>query len=73
MNNLNKRAFAGLLNLVVCMSLLIFLPAWSLRYWQAWVFLAAFFLPSLAITVYLMKNDPKLLERRVKARCGGGD
>ncbi len=67
MNNLNKRACAGLLNLLVCMSLLIFLPAWSLRYWQAWVFLAAFFLPSLAITVYLMEKDPKLLERRVKA------
>ena len=67
MNNLNKRAFAGILNLLVCMSLLIFLPAWSFRYWQAWVFLGAFFLPSLAITVYLMKKDPKLLERRVKA------
>jgi protein-S-isoprenylcysteine O-methyltransferase Ste14 len=60
------KAFGGLFNLFVCLALLIFLPAWTLNYWQAWVFLGAFFGPALAITLYLMKNDPALLERRVK-------
>lgn len=59
------KAFAGLLNLFVIMAAAVFLPAWTFRYWQGWVFLGAFSAPSLAITLYLMKSDPKLLERRV--------
>jgi len=66
MRDLDRKAFAGLLNLLVCMALAIFLPAWTLHYWQAWVFLGAFFVPALAITLHLMKKDPKLLERRVR-------
>jgi protein-S-isoprenylcysteine O-methyltransferase Ste14 len=67
MKNLNKKAFGGLLFLVIFLAAALFLPAWTLNYWQAWVFLAVFSVSVLAITVYLMKNDPKLLERRVKA------
>ena len=67
MDELNRKAFGGLLNLLVCVALMLFLPAWTIRWWQAWVFLAVFFIPSLLITFYLMKRDPKLLERRVSA------
>jgi protein-S-isoprenylcysteine O-methyltransferase Ste14 len=67
MSELNWKAFGGLLNLLVCVGLAIFLPAWTLKYWQGWVFLGAFFLPVLAITLYLMKKDPSLLEKRVHA------
>jgi protein-S-isoprenylcysteine O-methyltransferase Ste14 len=67
MNQLNIKAFAGMLQLLIIMSLVIFLPAWTFRYWQAWIFLAVFFVSVLAITLYLMKNDPKLLERRTDA------
>jgi protein-S-isoprenylcysteine O-methyltransferase Ste14 len=67
MNALNIRALAGLLQLLVIMALLIFVPAGTLDYSRAWIFLAVFFTPVLAITIYLMKNDPKLLERRIKA------
>ena len=66
MKNLNIKAFAGLLNLIVILGAALFLPAWTLNYWQAWIFLAVFALSVLVITVYLMKNDPQLLERRVK-------
>lgn len=47
------------------MAALLFLPAWTVNYWQAWVFLAVFFLSISAIIVYLMKKDPRLLERRM--------
>jgi protein-S-isoprenylcysteine O-methyltransferase Ste14 len=67
MSSLNLKAFGGLLNLSVCLWLSIFVPAWTLNYWQGWVFIAVFMGSSLAITLYLMKADPKLLERRVKA------
>ena len=67
MNALNIRAVAGLLQLLIIMAVLIFVPAGTLDYPRAWMFLAVFFTPVLAITIYLMKNDPKLLERRIKA------
>jgi len=64
--SLNIRAFGGLLFLLLVMAALLFIPAWTLDYWQAWTFLAAYFASSLAITLYLIRNDPKLLERRVR-------
>jgi protein-S-isoprenylcysteine O-methyltransferase Ste14 len=70
MNDLTKKAIAGLLNLLISLAVLMFLPAWTLHYWQAWVFLAVFSVCVLAITIYLVKNDPKLLERRVNAGPG---
>jgi protein-S-isoprenylcysteine O-methyltransferase Ste14 len=70
MNDLNNKAFAGLGQLLIVLLALIFVPAWTLRYWQAWLFLACFAAPVVAITAFLMKNDPKLLERRVTAGPG---
>jgi len=67
MNQLNIKAFAGMLQLFVVLALTIFLPAWTLDYWQAWIVVVVFFSCTLAVTLYLMKNDPKLLERRVSA------
>lgn len=70
MKALNIKAFAGILQLFIVFGLTIFLPAWTFDYWQAWIVVAVFFGCTLAVTVYLMKNDPKLLERRVKAGVG---
>ena len=52
------------------MAALAFGCAGTLDYRQAWVFLGVFTALSLAITVYLMKNDPGLLERRVRGGPG---
>ena len=65
MKDLNKKAFGGLSFLLVVLATSLFLPAWTFVYWQAWIFLAVFFLSALAITLYLMEKDQKLLERRV--------
>jgi hypothetical protein len=62
---LNIKAFAGLLLLLLAMAALLLIAAWTLDYWQAWTFLAAYFGCSLAITLYLMVRDPKLLQRRM--------
>ena len=66
MRYLKLKALAGLLNLVVILALSLFLPAWTLRWWQAWLFLGVFTSCVLAITVYLMGTDPALLERRMR-------
>jgi protein-S-isoprenylcysteine O-methyltransferase Ste14 len=65
MNSLNRKAFGGLLFLFLVMAALLFIPAGTLDYWLAWLFLAVYFVLSFAITLYLMKHDPQLLARRM--------
>ena len=65
MNNLNTKAWLWLLFLAIVMGLLLFLPARTARYWEAWGYLAVFFGSSLLHTLYLMKKDPALLKRRL--------
>jgi protein-S-isoprenylcysteine O-methyltransferase Ste14 len=65
--DLNRKASGGLLFLLLVMAALVFLPARTASYWQAWAFLAVFGASAVAITLYLTKKDPKLLERRVYA------
>ncbi len=48
------------------LAILLFLPAGTLDYWQAWVYIAVFMGSVTAIGVYLSLNDPELLERRKK-------
>ena len=67
MDKLHRKAALSLLQLPLIVGALIFLPAGTLNYWQAWLFTTVFFACSLAITVYLAINDPKLLERRMRA------
>jgi protein-S-isoprenylcysteine O-methyltransferase Ste14 len=47
------------------MAALLFIPAGTFGYWQAWLFMAVFVGASATITVYLAIRDPKLLERRM--------
>ena len=59
------KAAWGLLQLPIVMAAFLFLPAWTLDYWEAWVFIGVFFACTLGITLYLAIEDPKLLERRM--------
>jgi protein-S-isoprenylcysteine O-methyltransferase Ste14 len=63
---LNTKAWLGLIVLAFAMGLLLFVSAGTLHYWQAWAFLAVFFGASVFQTLYLMKHDPALLQRRLK-------
>jgi protein-S-isoprenylcysteine O-methyltransferase Ste14 len=58
--NLNRRALISLTAVAVATGLLIFVPAGTVDYWQAWVYL------SVLTTLYLMRHDPALLERRMR-------
>ncbi len=66
MKNLCVRAFRSSLFGALTMAALLFLPAGTLNYWQASVFMAVFVSASAVITVYLAIRDPRLLERRLR-------
>jgi protein-S-isoprenylcysteine O-methyltransferase Ste14 len=65
MNSLNAKSWFGLIVVTIVMGLLLFIPAGTIRYWQAWLFLCVYFAASSLSTVYAMRNNPKLLQRRM--------
>lgn len=71
MNTILVKAYAGLAILIVILGVLVFVPAGTMSYWQGWVYLALFFLCCLIITLYLMRSDMDLLQRRLTAGPGG--
>jgi protein-S-isoprenylcysteine O-methyltransferase Ste14 len=56
----------GLIGLVV-FGLLLFLPAWTFNYWQAWVFIAVFTIATSVPSIYLALKNPAALQRRMHA------
>lgn len=67
MKNLIARTIAGFLALVLVLAAVLFISAGTLRFWQAWLFLAVFSVCVILITAYLFKYDQQLLVSRVRA------
>lgn len=53
---------------LAAVGLLLFLPAGTLRYWNAWLFSALLFLPMLMVGILLFLKAPELLEKRLNTR-----
>ena len=66
MIGLTGKAFIGLVVLFLIMAALLFGGAGTVDWWQGWTFLAVYFGPSLALTLYLVRWDRELLERRMR-------
>jgi len=58
------RYLAGLI-LIGC---LLFLPAGTLRFWEAWLYIVLLFVPVAIVGVVLFIKDPQLLERRLRTQ-----
>ncbi len=67
MRNLIIQSIIGLIFLILCLALALFVSAGSLSFWQAWIFLAEWSVCVILITAYLIAYDQKLLASRVKA------
>ena len=59
-----KKIIAGF----VAIGVLLFLPAGTLYYWNAWLFVAVLFVPMLFLGVMMLFKSPKLLEKRLDAK-----
>ena len=66
MSTLPAKTFVSLAALAVVMGLLLFVPAGTIKYRQAWAYLVIFIGASLLTSVYLIRKDPALLERRMR-------
>ena len=65
MNELVKKTVVGFIQLIIGLGIMLFAPAWTFDYWQAWIYLFIFGISVVLIYIYLYKSDPKLLERRL--------
>jgi protein-S-isoprenylcysteine O-methyltransferase Ste14 len=63
-----KTAMTRLLLGVAALGAMLFIPAGTFRYWQAWLWLGVLIIPLLAVGTYLYFKDPALLERRMHTR-----
>jgi len=53
---------------IIVLGLIFFIPAGSINFWEAWVYMGILFIPMIFVLIYLLKNDPELLERRMKIK-----
>jgi protein-S-isoprenylcysteine O-methyltransferase Ste14 len=60
-----RRAWPRQLIFILFLAVLLFAPAGTLHYWQAWLFLAVFVALTVAIGAYFLLSDPALVERRM--------
>src|SRR5262249_16676391 len=67
MEPLGQQALKGMGEFAVAMALLLFIPAWTLAWPEAWIFLAVFLGACALITLNVAKRDPALLRRRMNA------
>jgi len=49
---------------IIALSLIFFLSACTLRFWQAWIYLSIFSIITIFMVVYFSKKSPELLSRR---------
>jgi protein-S-isoprenylcysteine O-methyltransferase Ste14 len=47
------------------LGVIFFLSAGTIRYWQAWAYMAVLLIPAALVTRYLILHDPELLQRRL--------
>jgi protein-S-isoprenylcysteine O-methyltransferase Ste14 len=59
-----RGVLANLVTLAILLACL-FIPAGTLRYWQAWVFVIVFGVSAQALGSYFLIHDRKLVERRM--------
>jgi protein-S-isoprenylcysteine O-methyltransferase Ste14 len=66
--SLRNRVLVRLLGGLLVLGAMFFLPAGTLFYWQAWVFMVVMFVPVILFGAYLLKRNPELLEKRLNMR-----
>lgn len=67
-SELRRTVIGRLLAGILVMGAIFFLPAGTVRYWEAWLYMAVLFVPMSIFALYLLRAHPALLERRMKTR-----
>lgn len=69
-SNLLPQALTKFFLGLILMGALIFLPAWSLHYWQGWLLIGILFIPMFIAGLVMLVKNPELLQKRLNAKEG---
>ena len=53
---------------VILVGTILFLPAWSFSYWNAWLFMGILFVPMFIAGIVMLGKNPELLQKRLNAK-----
>ncbi len=53
---------------VILVGTILFLPAWSFSYWNAWLFMGILFVPMFIAGIVMLGKNPELLQKRLDAK-----
>ncbi|WP_270658810.1 methyltransferase family protein [Paraclostridium bifermentans] len=67
-NKSKKNLFTVPIILTIFMWIILFIPAGSIKFWEAWIFWSGFSTITFFITFYFMKKNPEFLARRAKVQ-----
>jgi protein-S-isoprenylcysteine O-methyltransferase Ste14 len=65
---LTGTALARFIPGILIISALLFIPAGSIKFWNAWLLIGVLFLPMLFVIFYLVVKDPELLYKRLNTK-----
>ena len=60
------RVFASSVWFLVLYCMVVFVPAWTISYWQGWAYIAVATTASIISTAYLARTNPAALQRRMQ-------
>ncbi|ADK13164.1 MULTISPECIES: methyltransferase family protein [Clostridium] len=63
-----KKAYFVPIIIMIVMGIVLFLPAGTLMFWEAWIYWLGFSIITFFIAAYFLKKSPELLSRRMKYR-----
>jgi protein-S-isoprenylcysteine O-methyltransferase Ste14 len=66
MDPLYRRAILGTLVGAAAFFAVIFIPAWTLDYWQGWAFFLTLMISTALVTIHMARHDKPLLESRLR-------
>lgn len=68
MENLIRKVILAYAAAFIALGLMFFVPAGTIYYWQAWIYLILMFFVAISISIYLFRHDKAVIERRMKLR-----
>ena len=72
-NKLSLQALTKTIMGFVFICVLLFLPAGTFHYWNAWLFMAVLFIPMIILGVVMLFKSPGLLKKRLDAKEKEGE
>ena len=72
-NKLSLQALTKTIMGFVFICILLFLPAGTFHYWNAWLFMAVLFVPMIILGIVMLFKSPDLLKKRLDAKEKEGE